>query len=150
MLTLKLGDPDTVKLPLDDREGVPERLWDTAADGVTLELELVLSDTGGVTLELGLGLSDTEGFTLELELEEVVALILMLSETAVVCEPLVLELEELVADTLVLSDTSVVGELLELEEVVEDILELEVQDIDSDGELDITKPGDTDTDWDSV
>jgi hypothetical protein len=39
---------------------------------------------------------------------------------------------------------------LELEEVVEDILELEVQDIDSDGELDITKPGDTDTDWDSV
>jgi hypothetical protein len=38
---------------------------------------------------------------------------------------------------------------LELEEVVEDILELEVQDIDSDGELDITKPGDTDTDWDS-
>jgi hypothetical protein len=110
MLTLKLGDPDTVTLTLDDREGVPDKLWDTAADGVTLELGLVLSDTEGVTLEL--------------ELEEVVALILMLSETAVVCEPLVLELEELVADTLVLSDTSVVGEALELEEVVEDILEL--------------------------
>ena len=95
-------------------------------------------------------LSDTEGVTLELELEEVVALILVLSETAVVCEPLVLELEELVADTLVLSDTAVDSEPLELEEVVEDILELEVQDIDSDDELDITKPGDTDTDWDSV
>jgi hypothetical protein len=69
-------------------------------------------------------LSDTEGVTLELELEEVVALILMLSETAVVCEPLVLELEELVADTLVLSDTAVDGEPLELEEMVADILEL--------------------------
>ena len=111
---------------------------------------LVLQDTACVTLEEVLVVCDTESVTLELELEEVVALILMLSETAVVCEPLVLELEELVADTLVLSDTAVDGEPLELEEVVEDILELEVQDIDSDGELDITKPGDTDTDWDSV
>jgi len=48
----------------------------------------------------------------------------MLSETAVVCEPLVLELEELVADTLVLSDTAADGEPLELEEVIEDILVL--------------------------
>ena len=123
-LTLTLGDPDTVTLTFDDREGVRDKLWDTEVDGVTLELGLGLSDTGGVTLELGLVLSDTEGITLELELEEVVALILMLSETAVVCEPLVLELEELVADTLVLSDTAVDGEPLELEEMVADILEL--------------------------
>ena len=119
-LTLNDGDPDIVTLTLDDREDVPDKLWDTAVDGVTLKE--VLWDTVGVTLEEVLW--DTRGVTLELELEEVVALILMLSETAVVCEPLVLELEELVADTLVLSDTAVVSKPLELEEVVADILEL--------------------------
>ena len=179
MLTVKLGDPDTVTLTLDDREGVPDKLWDTAADGVTLELglvlsdtagvtlelELVLSDTAGVTLELGLGLSDTAGVTLEVELEEVVAVILVLCDTAVVGDPLVLELEEPVADTVVLSDTAVVGEPLVLEEAVADTvvlsdiavvtlgldemvvdkLELELRDIDTDGELEIAGPAPTAT-----
>jgi hypothetical protein len=145
-------------------------LWDTAAVGVTLEEVLVVCDTESVTLEEVLVVCDTENVTLELELEEVVAVILVLCDTAVVGEPLVLELEEPVADTLVLSETAVVCEPLEIEEVVADtvvlsdtavvtlgldevvgdMLELESQDIDSDGELDITKPGDTDTDWVSV
>ena len=106
-------------------------------------------------------LQDTAGVTLELELEEVVALILVLWDTAVVGEPLVLELEELVADTLVLSDTAVVGEPLELEEVVAlsdtavvtlgldevvgDMLELALLDIDVDGELEIAGPAPTAT-----
>ena len=47
-------------------------------------------------------LCDTElvGVAVELELEEVLAVILVLSDTAIVGEPL--ELEELVADTVVL------------------------------------------------
>lgn len=41
-LTLKLGDPDTATLTLDDIDDVPDRLWDTAAVDVTLELVLVV------------------------------------------------------------------------------------------------------------
>jgi hypothetical protein len=56
------------------------------------------------------------------------------ADTALVGEPLVLELEDAVAVILVLWDTSVVGEILELDEVVADtalvgeILELELED----------------------
>jgi hypothetical protein len=64
---------------------------------------------------------------------------LVLSETAVVGEALVLELEELVA----LSDTT--GVILALDEVLGDRLELELRDIDIDGELDVTDPAPTAT-----
>ena len=85
----------------------------------------------------------------------------MLCDTAFVGETLMLELEELVADTVVLSDTAVVGEPLVLEEavalsdiavvtlgldeMVADKLELELRDIDTDGELEIAGPAPTAT-----
>ena len=62
-----------------------------------------------------------------------------LCDPAVVGEALVLELEELVA----LSDTT--GVILALDEVVGDRLELELLDVDIDGELDVTDPAPTAT-----
>jgi hypothetical protein len=108
-----------------------------------------------VTLELEVVLSDTAGVRLELKLEEGVADILVLSDTAVVGEPLVLELEEPVADTAVvgepleleevvaLSDTAVVT--LGLDEIVGDTLELELVVREADGELVIAGPAPTAT-----
>jgi hypothetical protein len=72
-----------------------------------------------------------------LELEEPVADTVMVNDTVVVGEPL--ELEEVVA----LSDTAVVT--LGLDDVVADILELELLDIDIDGELEIAGPAPTAT-----
>ena len=54
-----------------------------------------------------------------------------------------LGLEDSVADTVVLSDTA--GVTLVLDEMVADRLELELLDIDVDGELDITEPAPTAT-----
>jgi len=70
-----------------------------------------------------------------LELDDMVADRLML------CEPL--ELEEVVPVTVVLSDTAVVT--LALDDVVADTLELKLLDIDIDGELDVTDPAPTAT-----
>jgi hypothetical protein len=51
-LTLKLGDPDTVTLTLEDREDVPDKLWDV--DELALELELCDTASVGEMLELEL------------------------------------------------------------------------------------------------
>jgi len=60
-----------------------------------------------------------------------------------VSDTLELKLEGGVADILMLRDSAVVT--LALDEVVADILELEVLDIDIDGELDVTDPAPTAT-----
>jgi hypothetical protein len=54
-----------------------------------------------------------------------------------------LELEDVVADILVLRDSAVVT--VGLDDVVADMLELEVMDIDIDGELEIAGPAPTAT-----
>jgi len=116
-------DSETLELGLDDVVSDTLVLWDTVLVGEILELDDVVPDR--------LVLCEP------LELEEAVADILVL------CETLELRLEEVVAVILVLWDSAVVT--LGLDDDVGDMLEVELLDIDIDGELEIAGPAPTAT-----